>query len=244
MANATKFVWAEDNPDLAADADLTWTQGTIDVGFQATDIVWDGSTSQFVAVGNSGKVFVASLATVLASGSWTARSQISANNIQSVASDGKGTMVAAGVGNLLAISTDAFETFTPQDVRFNGLSEPNGVNFDMVTWAQDRFVLYTGNTGYLYTSADGATWTCAGTPITYYNNFETTATMLDMANSKFMFSAYAGTCLWSSDDLTSFTMERPCDSSATPSLAIIQSAGERGFGKNVVNRGRHGFSVV
>jgi hypothetical protein len=130
-------------------ADPWWKWSLFDSSYpypNLRDIVWTGS--QFLAVGNNGRIFTSPDATETST--WTEQASGTASNLEAVA-HGAGRFVAVGTAGTILSSGDGGVTWT---TRSSGV----GATLYDVTWTGSRFVA-VGSSGLILTSPDGSTWT-------------------------------------------------------------------------------------
>lgn len=109
------------------------------------DIVW--TASQFVAVGDNGRIYTSPDATE--SSTWTVQASGTTSRLEAVA-HGPGRFVAVGAAGTILTSDDAGVSWT---LRSSGVSD---AIYD-VTWTGSEFVA-VGQSGLILTSADGNAW--------------------------------------------------------------------------------------
>jgi hypothetical protein len=112
------------------------------------DIIW--ASSQFVAVGNNGRIYTSPDATETST--WTEQASGTTSNLEAVA-EGAGRLVTVGAAGTILTSDNGGVTWAVQD------SGSSDTIYD-VTWTGSRFVA-VGYSGLILTSSDGNIWAVA-----------------------------------------------------------------------------------
>lgn len=118
------------------------------------DIVWTGSA--FAAVGLDGRIFTSPDASPTST--WTERASGTSTDLNAIADNGAGTLVAVGDDGTVLSSIDGGATWTTQPT---GLE--SGEHLYNVAWTGSKFVA-VGRYSAILTSSNGTTWDISSEP--------------------------------------------------------------------------------